>query len=353
METRSRARQEPDAISDTPMALDVPLERIAPTLTQNTPQSAIPQPNMGWHMDPNDLPLEHPIEFMRQLESIGWNGGEHFFPGKHDEFCFVCGGSMELFGCQTCETCYHAACMSPTLEVDDVPTFWFCPHCVDRELHIPPDLSTSYLTPMSPPQPGGVYPSPSQSSLGQASTPNSQPNAPAPLSKRKPEGQMIDIKGSKQKIHEIARSLNNATLTETRKEPKADLTKAPSGRSRRTNSPPRKRSKYSAYSSEVDKALAVIHKELEAAAQNGKSEGSLRERIHTLEQELRLKDGQILLSSRELEVARQQGDTARLQAEVKELRAQNEGLKTLVEKKDAELRDWRSKLKTLLGNDAE
>ncbi len=37
---------------------------------------------MGWHMDPSDVLNEDPMEFMRQLESIGWNGGENFFDGK-------------------------------------------------------------------------------------------------------------------------------------------------------------------------------------------------------------------------------------------------------------------------------
>lgn len=249
---------------------------------------------------------------------------------------------MELFGCQTCETCYHASCMSPTLDVDDVPSFWFCPHCVDRDLHIPPDVPTTF-THVSQTQPSAVYPSPNLSTSDQAATTPKPSKSIPPHSKRKPEGQMIDIAGSKQTIHTIARSL---IAKPTASEPKSDSTKAPPGRQRRSYSPPKKRSKYSAFSSEVDKALAVIHKELETAASNGRSEGSLRERIHTLEQEVRLKDGQILLMTRELETVRNNGERETLKNE-------NEELKTLVEKKDAELRDWRTKLKNLLGNDGQ
>lgn len=36
---------------------------------------------MGWHVDPSVL--NEPIEFMRQLESIGWNGGDNFFGGMY------------------------------------------------------------------------------------------------------------------------------------------------------------------------------------------------------------------------------------------------------------------------------
>ncbi|KAE8446756.1 hypothetical protein EG329_011661 [Mollisiaceae sp. DMI_Dod_QoI] len=248
--------------------------------------------------------------------------------------------------------------MSPTVNPDDVPTFWFCPHCVDRELHIPPDPTAVSFTAVSPPQPAGVYPSPASIIV----TPNDVPNTgssdaskPEPTdsnSKRRPEGQMIDMVASMQKVREVSRGLDPKIPT-NRTESKTNSSKGPSGRTRRSYSPPRKRSKYSAFSSEVDKALAVLQKELETAAQNGRSESSLRERIQTLEQELRLKDGQILLANREVELVRQSGDAMRLKAENQELKQENDNLRTLVEKKDAELRDWRTKLKTLLGNEME
>lgn len=265
-------------------------------------------------------------------------------PGKHDEFCFVCGGNMNLFGCQTCETCYHADCMSPTLGLDDVPTFWFCPHCVDRQFHIPMESTA----PSSLPQLAEATP---PSILGQTSTPISTPHLNEPNTSRKAEGQMISIAASKQKINDITRSLPPSS-NEPRKDANASSTKKTSARPRTTRSPPRKKSKYSAFSSEVDKALTVIHKELESAAQIGRTENSLRDRIQSLEQELRLKDGQILLTTRELEMARRNGDTASLKAEISQLKEQNDGLKVLVESKDSELRDWRTKLKGLLGDDA-
>jgi hypothetical protein len=130
--------------------------------------------------------------------------------------------------------------------------------------------------------------------------------------------------------------------------------KGSNGRSRRSHSPPRKKSKYSAFSVDVDKALTIIHKELEKASQLGRSEGSLQDKIQALEQQLKLKDGQIQLGIKELEFAkRKHGESSLLEAENKQLKEQNVKLVNLVERKDAELKDWRSKLRTLIGNDSE
>lgn len=249
---------------------------------------------------------------------------------------------MNLFGCQTCATCYHADCMSPTLGPDDVPTFWFCPHCVDLQFHIPLESTA----PSSLPQLVEATPS---SILGQSATPISTPHFNEPNTSSRTEGQIISIAASKQKINEISRSLPPSN-DDTRKDANSGPMKKISARPRTTRSPPRKKSKYSAFSSEVDKALAVIHKELESAAQVGRSESNLRDRILSLEQELRLKDGQILLATRELEMARRNGDTASLKADINQLKEQNDELKALVESKDSELRDWRTKLKNLLGD---
>lgn len=69
-----------------------------------------------------------------------------------------------------------------------------------------------------------------------------------------------------------------------------------------------------------------------------------------LEQELRLKDGQITLDHRELELARRNGgDSAGLKAENEELKAQISGLNGLLEGKDRELKDWRERLKLMIG----
>jgi len=66
---------------------------------------------------------------------------------------------------------------------------------------------------------------------------------------------------------------------------------------------------------------------------------------------LKLKDGQIQLGIKELEFAkRKYGESSLLEAENKQLKEQNV---KLVERKDAELKDWRSKLRTLIGNDSE
>lgn len=270
---------------------------------------------------------------------------------------------MELFPCQTCDTCYHASCMSPTLESTEVPPFWFCPHCIDRDMHIPPPESpkTTNFSPVA--EFALVYPSPSSSSPEKT-----HGDAASIAGLERTASQDLSASPQRRGIHRVpsaglpkpldstplrplSKRQNLSTIDQvqahvhTLKKPKA-----PTRQSKRSYSPPRKRSKYSALSSDVDKALSVIQKELETAANIGRSEDSLRDKIQDLEQQLRLKDGQIMLAHRQLELARiGNGQSAQTKAELAEMKQQNEVLKIQVEKKDAELRDWREKLKSMLG----
>lgn len=125
--------------------------------------------------------------------------------------------------------------------------------------------------------------------------------------------------------------------------------KGNSGDQRKSFSPPRKRSKYSSFSSSVDKALAVIHKELEKAAEVGKTEDGLQHQIETLEQQLKLKDGQVLLLEKELSMVKQtNGDSFTLRQTNTELRMQIEAMRQSLQDKDQELNNWRTRLEALL-----
>jgi hypothetical protein len=128
-------------------------------------------------------------------------------------------------------------------------------------------------------------------------------------------------------------------------------------RSKRS-SPARKKSKYSAFSVEVDKALTVLYSELETAAQCGKAEGHLESKVLDLEQKLKLQDGQLMLSNRELDFARshltkEQAKSGVLKKENVELRDEVAKLREMVQQKDGELRDWRTKLRTMMGSELE
>jgi len=316
-------------------------------------------PIVNWRMDLTDLPSDFSIQQMREAEAIGWRGGDNFFDGKHDDFCFVCGGNMELFPCQTCENCYHANCMSPSLEAMDVPGFWFCPHCVERELHIPLDSPTThYFTPVSP-APG--FPSPS--SLASSNTlVNSTSNSTLHPSNNISHKRAADPSNEGDQVGKgrppVISDQNNRTHASSQmvqsRSAKTVPAESGAGHPRRSYSPPRKKSKYSSFSVDVDKALTVIHRELEKAAQIGRSEGGLQDKIHELEQQLKLKDGQIQLGIKELEFAkRKHGESSLFEAENKQLREQNTKLLSLVEKKDSELKDWRLKLKEMIGNGLE
>ncbi|KAH7383040.1 hypothetical protein BKA64DRAFT_175289 [Cadophora sp. MPI-SDFR-AT-0126] len=325
--------------------------------TQNSGNTQVG--DMRWSLDPTDIPSDHYVQHYRQVYSPAWDGGPHIFEGKHEDFCFVCGSSMELFECQTCDTSYHAACMTPSLDPGDVPDFWFCPHCVARELHLPQPPPTTYFTPPPP-----LTPSTSPSDVSHSRTSSSAHAAP-PHHRvyehtRKPSNRDIPAieppPAVDPKLHSVPEQPAPPSTavpqvsTAAPTAPKTGTTKGNTGRPRRSYSPPRKKSKYSAFSSEVDKALAVIHKELEASASVGRAESDLRDKIQMLEQELRLKDGQITLARREVEVAKMNGgDSAGLKAENEQLKAQITRLNGLLDSKDAELRDWRARLKSMIG----
>jgi hypothetical protein len=140
----------------------------------------------------------------------------------------------------------------------------------------------------------------------------------------------------------------------------------------RYSSPPRKKSKYSAFSKEVDKALSVIYGELETAAGYGKSEGNLESQVQALEQQLKMQEQQLkmqeqqlkmqeqqmLLTSRELEFARKElakdrEESAVLKVDNFEIREENMRLKELVDRKENELKEWRAKLRSMIGTELE
>jgi len=250
---------------------------------------------------------------------------------------------MELFECQTCDNCYHASCMSPSLPPSEVPGFWFCPHCVDRELHIPPSSPRShYFTPVSP-QRSLLSPTTPGISATVSAASSLKRSAPAIAQTEEPvtSGQIQAIPERNVHIQPPPQPVETHST-------KRALHRGP----RRSYSPPRKKSKYSAFSVDVDKALTVIHKELEKAAHTGRAEGGLQDKIHGLEQQLKLKDGQIQLGIKELEFAkRQRGESNLLEAENRRLKDENAKLVSLVEKKDSELRDWRAKLRSMIGGE--
>lgn len=273
---------------------------------------------------------------------------------------------MELFGCQTCENCYHAECMTPSLDPSDVPTFWFCPHCVEREWHIPPESPTSYFTPFSCPTQIDP-PSNSTSNISQTASAVARSQSgyfsPNPIAQY-PQTPKQSSDGNSEEARKRSKPSEANPISKTNQLDSHPSDTAPKrrkiGRPRKTTySPPRysprKKSKYSAFSSEVDKALAVIHSELEAASHIGRSENNLQEKIQALEQQLRIQDGQLSLTTRELEFARKELSCARLKANCLEsdkaqCKKQVAELKGMVEKKDAELNDWRKKLRSLVGN---
>jgi len=259
----------------------------------------------------------------------------------HDSYCYVCGGGLELFACQTCESAYHAECMTPSLDPEVVPNFWFCPHCVDRELHIPPSLpDMNELSPVSTRDQlnsfSGDTPGAKAVSGSEFESISHSPVTPHAI--EQPSSERLDTRPLIQPTTKLQEQY--AAGSTSGKNDQIISRKGKAAAVKKVTPPPRKKSKYSTFSANVDKALSVIYSELETAAQNGRSEDSLQEKIKALEQQLKVQEG-------EIQLARNERANERLRNE--RLRKEVDALKEEVEMKDAELRDWQAKLKTLMG----
>lgn len=259
---------------------------------------------------------------------------------------------MELFNCQTCENSYHAHCMTPSLDPSQVPSFWFCPHCVDRELHIPDSLAQTLDSAPPYPSPNSLVESPEKASG------LSDPVASIQAANLGRPPTVADTPPTK-----LTRPLENISnpkpATKSRPHP-TDASHDPRakklGRARQSFSPVRKKSKYSTFSAEVDKALSILYSELETAARYGKSEDNLQTKVQDLEQTLRLQEGKMKLSSRELEILRKKladkhSESTRLMSENVGYKEEIRKLHEIVELKDRELRSWQIKLRTMMGSE--
>jgi hypothetical protein len=202
--------------------------------------------------------------------------------------------------------------MSPSLEDDQVPTFWFCPHCVNNNFHIAVDsiVATTPTTKAADNQPLQTNLSrraPTNASAVPAADQYPTPHTPNPHMLPAPvKGQL-----SNGDSNETTRQPEQPCLIENRTAASDSVQSTKRGRSKHGQSPPKKKSKYSVFSAEVDKALAVIHSELELAAEGSRSEDHLNSKIDSLEQQLRLQNGQMALLRQELDMAKRDLDIER------------------------------------------
>lgn len=256
--------------------------------------------------------------------------------------------------------------MTPSLDPNEVPAFWFCPHCVRNELHIPSTATEEVL--FSPlPYSLPVYAAPSVPSANfnpPTATPIVNDTRVPAIDNLKESSEIVQrndecpstIQQPTPPAHESspikfrARPQEIADLSNRQSQNK--LTRSKNG------SPPHKKSKYSAFSKEVDKALSVIYSELETAAGYNKSEHNLESKVQALEQQLKMQEGQMLLSSRELEFARSELTKEREESVVMkvddfELREENARLKEELQRKEGELKEWGVKLRSMIGTELE
>lgn len=311
---------------------------------------------------------------------LNWDGGDlhwegdhftfilllyHFaelFSGAHNPFCEVCGGAKEqLFGCQTCNMSCHADCMTTSPLSGTASDYWFCPHCIDNGFHVPP-----------------VAPVTVESRAVEATIVSDNAKTAAPLRPTKSISDFEECvskapRDRETRVGSLSKTVStsyteqgslpdSATIVEEHSlvEPKgsvlSSVSVSASQKRERTTSgkgTAKKRSKYSAYSSEVDKALATIRAELEVAADVRRSEEQLHERIKSLEQQLKLQDGQIALLKREADLSKRALEVEKFKLDrlSQSIESSNEvvKLKELLVNRDNELASWKEKLKALVG----
>jgi archaellum component FlaC len=168
---------------------------------------------------------------------------------------------------------------------------------------------------------------------------------------------------------------------ETWSKPQQEVTHPPKSKKHtRPHSPApqphrKRKSKYSPYTPEVEKALSVITAELEKNSRTSASTLSLENTIQTLEQRLRMRDQEIVLLKRERdglkseaeglrkEVEKGKGEVKRVEgvlddvrrdrvAEIRKRMAveeERDGLRLRVEELEREGREWKGRLRELVG----
>ncbi|KAH6677339.1 hypothetical protein B0J14DRAFT_340448 [Halenospora varia] len=337
------------------------------------------------------------LQQMYELDAIQWQGGDNHFDGPHDTFCFLCASpntTSSLFSCSTCENCYHAECMTPSLSPDDVPRFWFCPHCVERGNHVPDltvvgdggfreggmnggeefieggnatasnvvhglvegieigeeshgdgthfngiESSTSNHNSMiTPPQEN-----PPLETRGHENSYQHQMDPLMEQSRRKeyPSSAVDPLASDKVLPKPNPPQPQSMPPSTNRTQPSTSRKRSPPpppSSSAISKPPPKKKSKYSTLPSALEKALLLITTELEKSSSSTSSTSTLQSQITTLEQKIRMMEGQAALKEKEVE--------KRMEA----IRKENERLKGEVDRKEGELKEWKGKLRGLVGD---
>lgn len=117
--------------------------------------------------------------------------------------------------------------------------------------------------------------------------------------------------------------------------------------------PSRKRSKYSSLPKDIEKALDLVLSHLGDMTQLRKSKEGIENRSRDLEQEVKIQEGKVRICRQELQALSQR--LAEKVSMVEELRAKNAeyhkqlaDARTLADSKDAEMKNWRNILHTMI-----
>jgi hypothetical protein len=293
--------------------------------------------------------------------------------------------------------------MFPPLEASQVPEIWFCPVCVARNWHVPPDvthpppatfagqpppstplqsanvnagdqqgntstsevisLPTLYLD--TPAERSGVSDNPTQSRRDTQAwkdaqqfkenslyTPRGYILDPScadrfiPLYGNGPSIPLSEVKNPHPEVHSTG---NTAKHTQSQTAISGSIPITPHSKPRRTGkngrqqSAPRKRYKYSDIPADVEKALDLIKNHLINVSQPRKSEVDVEDKAQVLAQKMKIQEGEMLICRQELQTVKQKLSIELSDAEM--FRAENADLRKEVQELRAMVRQKEDQMK--------
>lgn len=227
-----------------------------------------------------------------------------------------------MLECDNCPRAYHRRCLDPPIHGNfKIDQSWFCPNCALLQLDI------------AQPSPQSM----SRSAFDQGK----------PLAKLPP----LHV-GDVTPLHRFSeqpsrsKSVSRTALSSRNRTPLPDI-----------QDRPHKRSRYTTLPEHIDEALGLLNRELESACQSKVLVRDMAMKIHVLQQELKIRQGQEFLLAREQEreLSPGKGMLEILKREVGGLRQENAALREEMERmrdearrKERENEEWRRSMKALI-----
>lgn len=275
--------------------------------------------------DPSLLPEQKRALWLAALtrqELEGVAAGIEWNPGNpHNPECFVCKRAGGLIGCRRCPRSYHSECIGIRVDSSAAVENWDCPACALLSLDGAEDILPTRAT--------------------------------TTVQEHSPTQSIEKFRPINPQITKLVSGTTSVKRPESIQSPKpAKSTDAKPLLSDQEKS--KRRSRYSTLPNEVDEALAIINRELEAASYSKSIIAHTEARLHVAEQDLAIERGKSALAASvavqdEIQFLKEQVKQKDLMIE--KLHDDNIKWKAEAEKNEArvkELEDWKRRMKMMI-----